>query len=938
MAATAGAMPFAAPDPAEIRAPSVRRQGRGLQVVVGFFATLVVAGGGWWAWANRPVDKGPQVLTVPTQRTAELKPYLLKLTTGGDSKKFLPEIVDGPEGATLDTETGELSWTPTEEQGPGEYTIKIVVRSASTGKVTVEGVVNIIVEEQKMPPAIEPLQAVEVMPGSVAKVTIRARDTDVPTLPVTFALADKSPPEGLTIDRTTGELTWKPSSQDAGRVVAAVVVRATEEGEGGMSADVTVTFHVAAAESPLDKLVARFRAKGVDVRAGEGTPGADLSGEGSVLQLKDESFDVYHYESDEAAAGDVDLVKDSGKGSDVAKRMMGRVRFYREGTVVVVYAGESESVATALASVLGTPFADEKYVAAPTVADAPTLDPGDALLISLLDERDKRARTAKLFSTYQYPAIRKVFAERFEKEHEADLRRGFGDDYDDMMKWLDARTDFKESLFLAFKPQDDVGAGLALVKELRKTFPKQIDKYLSLVVATAVVWDTERTRSVYDYAHHAQRTHSNMPPESNLMGAIDNFRWLIETEEAMQGRIRYVPWEFLKHVCNHRTPLPERQWSMAGYLPRRVHFGKCYSDVPYDNEMLRTESRICKLSGKDYTLPNILGFGGVCAMQADFAARVGKSIGVPAEYVRGQGASGSHHAWIMWVEISAATPASVGFKLESHGRYRGDNYYVGTLPDPQTGQQITDRDMERRLHSVGTNTFAARQAELVMRAFPAIKSARRMDVNEQLTFLSQTLQLCPWSEEAWTEVARIAKDEELDKKSRQQVVAAMNQLFTTFTPLPDFTLAVFPNLVQHESDAKTRIKHWYRLLDAYASAKRPDLSFDGLLLLADLLVEQDRKLEAIQGLAAAIKKYADQGHYVPRMLDRLESLCDTPENKAALLTFWTEFLPLIPRKRGNESSDYCMAMYQRGIAKFQETGNTQLAQLYAGELQKLRAK
>src|SRR5258706_8952988 len=52
------------------------------------------------------------------------------------------------------------------------------------------------------------------------------------------------------------------------------------------------------------------------------------------------------------------------------------------------------------------------------------------------------------------------------------------------------------------------------------------------------------------------------------------------------------------------------------------------------------------------SLPNLLAFGGVCAMQADFAARVGKSMGVAAEYVGGQAADGEGHAWVMWVERS----------------------------------------------------------------------------------------------------------------------------------------------------------------------------------------------------------------------------------------------------------------------------------------------
>ena len=52
------------------------------------------------------------------------------------------------------------------------------------------------------------------------------------------------------------------------------------------------------------------------------------------------------------------------------------------------------------------------------------------------------------------------------------------------------------------------------------------------------------------------------------------------------------------------------------------------------------------------------------------------------------------HAWVMWVELIGVTSKGIEFSLESHGRYRFDKYYVGTLYDPQTGQTITDRTLE----------------------------------------------------------------------------------------------------------------------------------------------------------------------------------------------------------------------------------------------------
>ena len=88
----------------------------------------------------------------------------------------------------------------------------------------------------------------------------------------------------------------------------------------------------------------------------------------------------------------------------------------------------------------------------------------------------------------------------------------------------------------------------------------------------------------------------------------------------------------------------------------RTMIGECYSKVPYDNEMLSTQGAVTKLGDQPYTLPNLLALGGVCAMQADFASRVAKCLGVPAAYVGGENRFGGLHAWVMWVEPEKRHP------------------------------------------------------------------------------------------------------------------------------------------------------------------------------------------------------------------------------------------------------------------------------------------
>lgn len=912
-----------------------KRSGGGLGLIAGGVVLLLAAAGGFWAWQNlQSSGRELQPLVLAPPNIPELQEFRLKVHIPGANRTPVIEITEGPEGLSLDASSGELVWTPTEAQGPGDYTVRLNVRSAPQGPVTGLAVVQLNVDEVATPPVFEPPEPHEATVGSLLTVHLKAHDADLPSVPVRYQLRDVDPNLSADLDPVSGEFQWIPGSEQAGQRVT-FTIEATEQGGAALSSRAELRVRVLPVETPIERLITRLGATGEKSGPLAYVDALPFPGSHHILKFGDDELHVYLLATAELAKQQAaEFRQDAAKPAAASQAFAAPVVAFQQEDLIAVYAGENGALRSRLVQMLGEPFVSATYVA-PTTPTASTAAPGDDTLLTLYKERDTRNRSAKLFSPFEFATLRRVFADRFEAEHATDLHRAFGEEYDAMLAWLNQRREFKETLYLAFDPlHDDIAAGLAIIKELKSRFPKQIDNYQQLAVAVAVVWDRDN-RGVYDYKHHADRTHSTLP--DGMLNALDNFQYLVEAEGVMQGRIRYVPWEFLIYVCNHRTPLAERQWALSTHLARREQFGKCYSDVPYDDEMLRTNSQVCRLADKLYTLPNILQFGGVCAMQADYAARVGKSLGVPAEYVGGEGSFGGRHAWVMWVELAAATPTKVSFSLQSHGRYRGDHYYVGDVRHPQTGRGITDRDMERQLNAVGTNALAKRQADLVMQAFPMIREQLRLSVDDQIEYLSQVTRLSPWNEAAWLQVAELAAEKGKDKRGRTQMLAIMDQLFKTFAPVPDFSLTVFPQLVQFEPEAATRIKYYYQLLDVYAAAQRPDLAFQALLILADILIENQRQTEAVQSLAAAVKKYADQGHYVPPMLDRLESLCTTPELQTALVKFYGEFLPLIPERRGNAPSDYCIQMYERGVRTFQNGGNMQLAALYQQKLQVLRS-
>lgn len=600
----------------------------------------------------------------------------------------------------------------------------------------------------------------------------------------------------------------------------------------------------------------------------------------------------------------------------------GRSRFQKSG-VVAICSSENEKLKSLLTKRLG-----ESVKPVVPAITAKTKSAHAALVASAKELYDDK----KLFNSKSFGQLVFAFVEDFERENAEELDRKY-EELDGLKEFLNDQKGLKAEFFLAIDPvYDNLSSAMNVLNEIRIQHPNEIVLYKNLAIAISVCWDVPTAN--YSFVGHQRRTKSIMP--ENLTGALENFKHFVTYQDQMQGRAQWLPWEFLVHVINHQTPDTEKYWALENYLANRAMFGKCYKEVPYDFEMLNTKSQVCKLGGKEYSLPNLKAYGGVCAMQADFAARVGKSLGVPSEYVGGQSANGENHAWVMWVEIKNVTRSGIAFTLESFGRYRGDQYYVGSLKDPKSGQRITDRQLELRLHTVGTDAYSKRHVDLLMKIFPEFIKSHEMDIKEQLKFLEQAIKLCPWHEESWNAVADLIANNEIDKKMHRQMNQILNSMFVHFAPFPDFTWTIFDRLVSFVPKEEDRNKYYVKLLNLYVAAKRPDLACEAQLKLTDYLEEQGKTEVAMQGLAVTIKTFPDEGRYVPRLLDRLEKLVgDDAELVGQLIQFHVDFLPLIPQKRGNRASKYCIKMYERAIQFFVKHNATEYANLYRTKLQQL---
>ena len=511
----------------------------------------------------------------------------------------------------------------------------------------------------------------------------------------------------------------------------------------------------------------------------------------------------------------------------------------------------------------------------------------------------------------------------FEANYADQIKLAFNEEAAEIEAFLAANIDIKEMLYAAIDPEtDNVVHALEVFRDLYKLGPEKVKAYPNVAVAVAVTWDNPK--GVYDYRGHQVRTKSELPASVAAMDHVKNFEMLARIDGPLKQAVQFFPWEFLVHVVNHRTPTDERDWALKNYLAKRSGVGKIYFDVEYDQGMLRTQSEVCKLNDKPYTLPSIKKHGGVCAMQADFAARVAKSLVVPAEYVRGESNSGGLHAWVMWVEVKAVSKDKIDFALMSEGRYLGDQYYVGTVVDPRTGSDMTDRDMERRLTFLGLAPQASRHADLLMRAYPVVREQRKLTAPQQVAYLKKVHDIFPSDEKAWLELAKLFKDGKATDEIQTTLMA--DRALTTFARYPDFSWRVLDDLMTPVTDKAKRTRLFEKYVASYEILARPDLACEARLKLAEYQAEAKDYKKAADGIAVTCLKFPSEGRYVPKMMTKLEEICKDYKGTSAgngtklLGEFYVKFLPLIPKRRGDEVSKYCVAMYEQGIA-FLESNN-----------------
>lgn len=200
------------------------------------------------------VSAAATIETITDQSIAEGQTLALDVSASDTHLPVSYALENAPTGVTINASTGALSWTPSEAQGPGSYTLTVAVTNSAGAIARQSFAVN--VSEVPSAPVFTPVAEQSVTVGQHVQLTVPAQDPDLPTpLALVYSL-DAGAPDGMAIDAQTGKLTWTVPQSLRGQSLS-VVVRATEvvpAGQTALSSTETVQFQVSSLV-PIEQLL-----------------------------------------------------------------------------------------------------------------------------------------------------------------------------------------------------------------------------------------------------------------------------------------------------------------------------------------------------------------------------------------------------------------------------------------------------------------------------------------------------------------------------------------------------------------------------------------------------------------------------------------------------------------------------------------------------------
>ena len=150
-------------------------------------------------------------------------------------------LVGAPAGASINPTTGVFTFTPTEAQGPGNYTFDVRVTDNGSPNLNDSETITVTVNEVNVAPVLGAIGNKSGNELTNIGFTATATDSDLPANTLTFSLVGA--PAGASINPTTGVFSFTPTeAQGPGSYT--FDVRVTDNGSPNLSDSETITVTV----------------------------------------------------------------------------------------------------------------------------------------------------------------------------------------------------------------------------------------------------------------------------------------------------------------------------------------------------------------------------------------------------------------------------------------------------------------------------------------------------------------------------------------------------------------------------------------------------------------------------------------------------------------------------------------------------------------------
>ena len=448
------------------------------------------------------------------------------------------------------------------------------------------------------------------------------------------------------------------------------------------------------------------------------------------------------------------------------------------------------------------------------------------------------------FAPAVIPAFVASLVDRIEAHHRESLPAP-------VLAWLGARPTVRRDFWLALDPADDVVAAGVVLDGLVRQHAAACARLPQLAIATALVWDqprlvvTGQRLAIWGVNYHQFPT--PMGPDAvfaRLAGA-----------KQLAVDLATLPWPLLVHVVDHDLDAEDLEWAQRRYRLTPAKCEQLFFEVTYDDQKLYDRDPL--LGARDYSLANLLKYGGVCGDQAWFGSRIAKAQGLPSCIVLGLNSAGLAHAWHAYAFVSKKAK---GWRLATSGRYPGDRYYRGDVLDPQTGRIASDRDLALVMAGATSDAAAFIEARALARSAAKL---RRSEPAWSRQLAEAATRRSPYVAQAWRLLAGLASDGALVSEA---ALACQQRLIAALPEHPDLDWECLQGFVTAHPALAGRLHP-----DAFArylAAERPDLQIAVRSAQADALIAAGAQAKAADLVNETCAAMGEEGLFVLPLIER----------------------------------------------------------------------